>query len=106
MENGKSSAAVQRFEIRKPFTPIYRFFSTATTAERPTSSAQRLLNFPQSVERIHKPLSGWQKSHQTAERPHKPLSELVLETFLFSVCFLAERIHSTAERLAKILPNR
>ena len=41
MEICKSSAAFQRFEIHKPLTPIYRFFSTATTAERIYTTAER-----------------------------------------------------------------
>ena len=106
MENCKSSAAVQRREKLHPLTSIYRVSKSCRSAERPTPFAQRLLEFPQSAERMIQPLSGWQKFRQTAERLYKPLSELVLETFLFSARFLAEQIYTTAERMTKILPNR
>ena len=98
MENGKSSTAVQRFEILKHLTPIYRVSKSCRSAERPTPFAQRLLNFPQSAERIVKPLSGWQNPTKSAERLHKPLSELVLERFCFlRVFWLSEFIQPLSE---------
>ena len=98
MENGKSSAAVQRFEILKPLNPIYRVLKSHRSAQRPIQSAQRLLNFSQSAEQIDKPLSEWQNPTKSAERLHKPLSELVLERFCFlRVFWLSKFIQPLSE---------